>query len=352
MIGKIRKGANFAGLGRYLYGPGKREEHTDPRAVAGEHVLLDEPRDWRGWVADMTVYAGLRPDVARPVWHCALRAAPEDPVLDDARWATIAAQHIEAMGLGGYPWVAVRHGDDHVHLVACRVDPAGRVWRDSHDYARSMRSCRQLERDHGLAVLDGARRTARYASTTAGERARARRRGVDAERVRLRDAMHAARAAAAGAGVAGWERALESRGVLYRAARTHDGTVIGYRVSLPGWTDPDGEQVWLKASQVDRALSWVRIRTQFDNPPGADARPVPDRAGRTRPRRDDRRRDRPTTTTPAQLAAQGFPSAPKAPVVREGTAQELFDALLVRLRHWRWYDQQHQREQQRRRRGR
>jgi MobA/VirD2-like, nuclease domain len=248
VIGKIRKGASFGGLARYLYGLGRREEHKDPRTVAGGNVLLGDPRTWRDWVADMRFCAGHRPDVARPVWHCSLRTAPEDPVLDDARWAAIAAQHIAAMGLAGHPWVAVRHGDDHLHIVACRVDAGGRVWRDSHDYARSMRSCRQLEHDHRLTVLTHDRPTGRYATTTAAERARAARHGVDPHRARLREAMHAARTAAAGAGIARWEDQLAAHGVLYQAKATRDGTIIGYRVSLPGWTDPRGEQVWLKAS--------------------------------------------------------------------------------------------------------
>jgi len=343
VIGKIRKGRGFAGLAAYLYGPGKREEHTDPRVVAGDNVSLGDPRSWRDWAADMTFYAGQRPDVARPVWHCALRAAPEDPVLDDARWAAIAAQHIAAMGLSGHPWVAVRHGPDHVHIVACRVDPAGRVWRDSHDYARSMRSCRRIEVDHGLTVVDARRRAGRYAATTtAAERARAQRRGVDPERARLRDAMHAARAAAAGAGVAGWERQLAAHGVLYRAVTTRDGTIIGYRVSLPGWTDPDGKQVWLKASQVDRALSWNRVRPELDTGRSGQARAAT-------PRRDSRRPDR-ADRKAARVAAQGFAVAPKPPVVTHGDAEELTEALLIRLRQWRWYERQHQHDQRRRHR--
>lgn len=332
MIAKIRKGADFAGLARYLYGPGKREEHVDPRAVADGLVLLDDPRAWAGWVADMRLYAGLRPDIARPVWHCSLRAAPEDPVLSDGRWAAIAAQHIEAMGLAEHPWVAVRHGVDHVHIVACRIDPAGRVWRDSHDYARAMRSMRAIERDHGLTRLGERGPSGRLSSTTAAERARARRRGTTPQRARLRDAMHAAAAAAAGAGVAGWERALDERGVLYRAVATREGTIIGYRVSLPGWTDPDGAQVWLKASQVDRALSWTRIRPRLDGTaPAAGDRP--------RRTRDTRRRE----PTAAQLAATGDPThnpgqafrpLPRVPVVRRGDTQELLDVLILRLRQW------------------
>jgi hypothetical protein len=285
----------------------------------------------------MRFCAQLRPDVARPVWHCSLRTAPEDPVLSDARWAAIAQQHIAAMGLAEHPWVAVRHGPDHVHIVAGRVNGYGRVWRDGHDFARAMRSARAIEARHGLARLDGRRPAGRLAATTAAERARAQRLGTDPERARLRDAMHAARAAAAGAGVAGWERELAARRVLYRALATRDGTIIGYRVSLPGWRDPAGEQVWLKASQVDRALSWNRVRPQLD----AGGAESPDRPGRpARHTRDTRRREHRTAAglageaTTAKVARQSFRRLAKVPIVTRGDTEELLNALIIRLRQW------------------
>jgi hypothetical protein len=343
MIGKISKGASFGGLAAYLFGPGRREEHRDPRTIAGGNVLLDDPRQWATWVADMRLAAGQRPGVARPVWHCSLRTAPEDPVLDDATWAAIAAQHITAMGLQHHPWVAVRHGADHVHIVASRVDAHGRLWRDSHDYARSMRSCRQLEHDHGLTAVTRRRPSDPLASTTAGERARAHRLGQHPERLRLRTAMHTALTAAAGAGVNEWERQLAAHGVRYRAQTTQDGTVIGYRVTLSGWLDADGIQVWLKASQVDRQLSWTRVRPQLD---GDSDRALAERELARRTRDDSRRRTR--RRTPAgddraavSLARQGFAVPPKPPVVRDGDTEELLQALIIRLHQWR--DQQHRR---------
>jgi hypothetical protein len=163
MIAKISRGTAFGGLGRYLYGPGRREEHTDPHAVAGDGVVVDDRRGWRPWVADMRWAASLRPDAARPVWHCALRAAPADPVLPDRVWAAIATAHVQQMGLGAFLWVAVRHAPDHVHVVACRVDERGRLWRDSHDYARAMRSARLLEEAYGLTRLPRSRRARRPA---------------------------------------------------------------------------------------------------------------------------------------------------------------------------------------------
>ena len=297
MIAKITKGSTFAGIGRYLYSVGRgNEAHVNPRAVDGDGVLRDDSRAWRPWAEDMQWCAAQRPEVAKPVWHCSLRAAPEDPVLSDEQWGRIAREHITAMGLAEHPWVAVRHGDDHVHIVASRVDGHGRLWRDSHDYARAMASARELEHRHGLAVLTAARPNSRLAKTTASERERTARINAknpnrparDPERVRLATRMREALDNARGRGLAAWHRELEAHQVAYRPVTNPDGNrVIGYRVSLPDWTDKAGETVWLKTSQVDRKLSWTKLRVEL----GADA------AGADRP-----------PLSPAQLAAQAFPA--------------------------------------------
>lgn len=208
VIAKIRKGKAFAGLGRYLYGPGRNEAHVNPRIVAGESVMLDHTRGWRPRVTDMVWCAERNDRVARPVWHCSPRGSPEDPVLPDSQWAAIAQEHITAMGLAEHPWVAVRHGDDHIHIVACRVNGHRKVWSDRHDYARAMKSVRAIEARHRLTTWTPAPSPGRLATTTIAERERAARRGVDPER------------AAAGRGLAAWHRELDKRGVKYQA-HTH-----------------------------------------------------------------------------------------------------------------------------------
>ena len=95
MIGKISdpRGARVQGLIYYLFGPGRREEHTDPHLIAGwRHPAELEPplrpdgsRDFRrlnGLLQQPHAALGDR-GFARPVWHCAMRAAPEDRMLSD-----------------------------------------------------------------------------------------------------------------------------------------------------------------------------------------------------------------------------------------------------------------------------
>ena len=71
--------------------------------------------------------------MARPVWHCSVRAAPGDRTLSDEEWAQIAARRDaphRAVPRGqedeAVRWVAVRHADDHIHLVAMLARQDGR----------------------------------------------------------------------------------------------------------------------------------------------------------------------------------------------------------------------------------
>src|SRR5258707_11623172 len=86
VIGKVLRGTNAARLLYYLYGPGKANEHTDPHLVAGFSDPADlEPERRPGGSRNFRRLAGLLaqplaalagPGYARPVWHCAVRAAP------------------------------------------------------------------------------------------------------------------------------------------------------------------------------------------------------------------------------------------------------------------------------------
>jgi hypothetical protein len=93
VIGKVIRGSDARRLLYYLYGPGKANEHTDPHLVAGfaDPAGL-EPARRPGRSRDFRPLAGLlaQPLAAvngsnyrQPVWHCAVRAAPEDRVLSD-----------------------------------------------------------------------------------------------------------------------------------------------------------------------------------------------------------------------------------------------------------------------------
>ena len=56
----------------------------------------------------------------------------------------------EDMGFAERPWVMVRHGQDHVHLVVFRVSDTGEVWHGRNDRRAAQSACTKLEREHGL----------------------------------------------------------------------------------------------------------------------------------------------------------------------------------------------------------
>jgi hypothetical protein len=137
VIGKISdpRGERVEPLVYYLFGPGRQEEHTDPHIVAGwwhpaelePPLRADGRRDFRrlnGLLNQPHAAMGSWA-TARPVWHCVMRAAPEDRLLSDEEWAQVARDVMHRTGLSpdgqeddAVRWIAVRHGDDHIHIVA------------------------------------------------------------------------------------------------------------------------------------------------------------------------------------------------------------------------------------------
>jgi hypothetical protein len=124
-----KRGRRVGGLLRYLYGPGKREEHVNPHIVAAWHgsgdVALFEPApgpsgrlDFRHLVdkLEQPVRAGRHPP-EQTVWHCSLRNHHSDRVLSDEQCGRIAAEVMARVGLtphgdlSGVRWIAVRHDD-------------------------------------------------------------------------------------------------------------------------------------------------------------------------------------------------------------------------------------------------
>ena len=113
MIAKItRYGGNAAGLIRYLYHAGLPGDAPDPHMIAGWPTPAElEParrRDDRRDVKrltellEQTTAALGGSGSARPVWHCVMRAAPEDRPLSDGEWAQIASDVMDRTGLSRY----------------------------------------------------------------------------------------------------------------------------------------------------------------------------------------------------------------------------------------------------------
>ena len=292
MIGKIStpRGEHVEPLLYYLFGPGRQEEHTDPHIVAGSrHPASLEPALRPDGKRDFATLTGLlkQPQAAlgergypRPVWHCAMRAAPDDRMLSDDEWAAIAHEVMHRTGLSPYGqedeavrWIAVRHGDDHIHLVAMLARQDGGKPSLSWERYKVRAACLAAEQRYGLRSTAPADHTAARRPTRA-ENEKAARRGLEeAPRITLRRQVTTA-AASAGSEDEFFAR-LDQAGVLVRKRFSvkSPGQVTGYAVALPGDTTKDGGPVWYGGGKLAADLSWPKLRQRWTPTRAAPGRP-------------------------------------------------------------------------------
>lgn len=158
MIAKITRGSNPGNIGAYLHGPGHANEHFYERnggkypggVVVGGNVFVTGDADEKAWVKEMRAAMRTRPEITKPIWQASLRNTATDRRLTDAEWAQAGQTFAESMGFAEHPWVMVRHADDHVHVVVCRVSDEGQVWHGRNDRRAAQSACIGLELEYGL----------------------------------------------------------------------------------------------------------------------------------------------------------------------------------------------------------
>ncbi|MGW2404085.1 relaxase/mobilization nuclease domain-containing protein [Streptomyces sp. NPDC001739] len=273
MIPRVHKqGKRTIGLLSYLYGPGTHEEHTDPHLVASFDGLAPDPgRDRHANLKDLqrlldqpvhAVEDHQRPD--KHVWHCSVRAAADDRLLSDEEWADIARRVVAATGIdpdgddAGCRWAAVRHADDHIHIIATLVREDGHSPNHHRSGQRAQAACRLIEADYGLHRVEAGDGTAAKRSTSA-ERRKAQRQGrAQTPREELRETVRRAVAGATSEGEF-FDR-LTSAGLLLRTRVAPSGDLLGYTVALPGDRNGKGEPIWFPGAKLAPDLSLPRIR--------------------------------------------------------------------------------------------
>jgi len=280
MIGKVLRGRKAGGLIAYLFGPGRANAHHDARVVAGwdDPVTLDPPRNGEGRRVLRDLIGGLNLPLAaaddpplRCVWHCSLRAAPDDPVLSDAQWADVAAEVLDRTGLaprgddGGCRWVAVRHADDHIHLVVTLARQDGRRVRLRNDFYRVGEACRAVEVRFGLRVTAGRDRTAARRAGRAEIEKAARIGQPETARDRLRREVQTA--AASSTGESEFLGRLRAAGVMVRErfSELNPGERTGYAVAWPGFRNRAGDPVWYGGAKLAADLSLPKLRRHWSS---------------------------------------------------------------------------------------
>lgn len=287
MIARVHdRGTRVGGLLHYLFGPGKCREHVNPHLVAswlGTEALpglepavgADGKRDVRRLteLLEQPVRAARNPP-RLTVWHCSLSAAREDRYLTDDQWAHIAGEVMAAVGLAPHGdgravrWIAVRHADNHIHLVATLVRQDGRTAWAWKDKLKTRAACRDIEERYGLRRTAPADRTAArrpgMAELTKAQRQGRARTARDELRQRVRTAV---------AGSTSEDELfarLRDAGVLvkFRQGTVNPGQRTGYRVALPDYTAANGEPVWYSGGTLATDLSLPRLRKRWDGPTG------------------------------------------------------------------------------------
>jgi hypothetical protein len=340
MIPRIQKrGTRTIGLLYYLYGPGKYEEHIDPHLVASwDHHAPDPGRDASATLKQLqqlldqplaNIDQADRP--TKHVWHLSVRNAAEDRILTDEQWGDIARRMVAAAGIddpdqdAGCRWVAVRHADDHIHIVATLVREDGYKPNLHNDASRVQNEARALEVELGLRLLNRGDGTAAKRPTSA-ERHKARRLGREGTaREELRETV---RRAAAGAMSEGefFDR-LGAAGLLIRRRTAPSGDLLGYTVALPEDRNKDGEPVYYPGSRLAPDLSLPRIRERWS----ANAQPdnsspaLPDEGPQHGSRPAKARRQATETAWQAILIVEQGPDRVAAAQI--AAAGEVLDAL-------------------------
>lgn len=283
---KGKYGKDTYGLLRYLFGPGKSNEHTNPHLIAAwdpewlEGGAFAERR--RGWLARLAreIDAPMTGHSVQldggHVYHVALSLPRQDGQLGDARWRALVEEAVDRMGFGpaddgraGCRWVAVHHGpskdgNDHVHLAVNLVRGDGTVADTYRDWPRWRQWCMDVENRLGLTRTSPADKTAAVRPTRAETEKAARNHHPGTSRDFLRRAV---RVAAAGAASATEFIELLGRELLVtvEARWGHNGRLTGYRVAASGdWstTSPDG-RVWFSGSSLAHDLSAPKLTNRW-----------------------------------------------------------------------------------------
>ena len=182
MIPNIVRGSDPAGLVRYLFGKGRRNEHTDQHLVCASGDMFPS-FDMDGKPAASYAEIGRRfdrryrvrerkddpfpPDMRgknnperehgrKRVWHCSLAIKAGQGILTDQEWEAVIRNYLTRMNIidgdddQGVTWLAVRHGlsangNDHVHIMVQLAADDGWI-NPYHDRINAQKSCRRMVR--------------------------------------------------------------------------------------------------------------------------------------------------------------------------------------------------------------
>jgi len=238
------------------------------------------------------------------VWHCSLRNEDSDRVLTDGEWRGVAEDVMDRTGIapaddaGGCRWIAVRHDEGHIHLMATLVrQDTTRRFHPKNDFSVVRSVCREWETKLGLTLTAGVDKTATPAATRGEIEKAARRNGphrpgpggggggtataVLPSRVRLRQIV--SQTAAQKRGAPEFLDALRAEGLWVHENHGPDGKLRGYAVGVSGDTDRKGKQVLFGGRTLAPDLSLPKLLQRWDSAPLPEVTITPTRLSAVSP---------------------------------------------------------------------
>jgi len=286
MIGKITTGSSGRRLIRYLFGPGKANEHTDQRvitsglvlggeALAGGNLSHRQIADLGSGLDEAHETFGTDPKGGH-ILHLSLSLPSGDRHLSDDQWGEIAnvamtALGVESDGVQPAAWVAVGHGtsangNQHVHIAASLVRIDGsrvNTWQSKKVLSGV---CAEIETTFDLTVVDGRAGRGMPGLSRAELERTAREQRTEPSRTSL--ARIVREASVTSKDEAEFVRRLRGTGVLVRPRFETGGqdAVVGYSVAM---RTQDGETpIWFGGGKLAKDLTLPNMRQFWEQSAG------------------------------------------------------------------------------------
>ncbi|WBO86841.1 relaxase/mobilization nuclease domain-containing protein [Hymenobacter yonginensis] len=155
MVSKTKMGSSFAGAVKYQF-TGYQDAPTDKKCeVLFTQGIRDSSQE--NMIADFKRGSSRNLDLGLPVWHTSLGFNPADAEkLDSTKMLEVGLAWAKGMGLDKTQLLIVRHHDrednQHLHLLASRVNFDGRTIKDGNVRMRSKELNATIEKQFGLTT--------------------------------------------------------------------------------------------------------------------------------------------------------------------------------------------------------
>ncbi|MDR0229889.1 MAG: relaxase/mobilization nuclease domain-containing protein [Flavobacteriaceae bacterium] len=151
MIAKIGKGSNL--IGALSYNQLKVDKGQGSVLFTNN---LPESNNTSNYITQLykhfEPYLLLNYKTEKVVRHISLNPNPNDK-LSDTALNEIAQQYMDTMGYENQPYIVYKHSDierEHIHIVTVCTDLKGKKIDDKYDYLKSMKACREIEKQFNL----------------------------------------------------------------------------------------------------------------------------------------------------------------------------------------------------------